>query len=137
MSLRHRKGDFHFGRISLESTATAPIFKQLKEVIILFSALSFLFYGTGCFTSLYLRAEFERYGFSAQRRLIGFLQICGSLALIIGNWLPILGKAGALGLALMMFAGVIVRIKIRDTFFQTTPAIFYCLLNTYLVFFAY
>ena len=129
--MRQKKG------MSFESLVASPIFRPLKEAIILFSALSFLVYGTGCFTSLYFKKEFERYGFSSQRRLIGFLQICGALGLIIGNWFPIVGKAGALGLALMMIAGVIVRIKIRDSLFQTSPAILYCLLNTYLVFFAY
>jgi len=74
----------------------------LNETLSLFSALSFLAYGTGCFTSRYLASEFMRYGFSRQRRLIGMLQILGAVALIAGWWLPPLGKAGAGGLALMM-----------------------------------
>jgi hypothetical protein len=110
---------------------------SLKETIVLFSALSFLVYGTGCFTSLHLKKEFERYGFSKQRRLIGFLQLCGALGLISGFWIPFIGRIGASGLALMMFVAVIVRIKIRDTFLQTTPAILYFFLNTYLVLFVY
>ena len=121
----------------METVATFPTFNELKDVIILFTTLSFLCFGTGCFTSLYFKNEFERYGFSTTRKLIGFLQLCGALGLMAGYWFPLLGKAAALGLALMMFAGVLVRIKIHDTLFQTTPAIFYCLLNTYLVFRAY
>lgn len=111
--------------------------RELKEAIILFSALSFLVYGTGCFTSQHLRNEFVRYGFSRGRCLIGFLQICGSLALIAGMWLPWLGKSGACGLALMMLVAVVVRIRIRDSFLQTTPALSYFLVNTYLVLFAF
>lgn len=109
-----------------------PIVGCLKESIILFSALSFLIYGTGCFASMHLQLEFQRFGFSAQRKLIGFLQICGALALVSGFWIPLLGKAGATGLALMMLVAIIVRIRIRDSFPKTSPAILYCVLNTYL-----
>ena len=109
----------------------------MKESLILFSALSFLVYGTGCFTSRHLRDEFVRYGFSRERRLIGFLQICGSLGLVAGRWFPWLGMSGAGGLALMMLAAILVRIKIRDSFVKTTPAILYFLVNAYLAIFAY
>jgi len=78
-----------------------------------------------------------RFGFSAQRGLIGLLQICGALGLIGGLWFPLLGKAGAGGLALMMFVGILVRIKIRDSLLKTTPAVLYFLVNNYLVLFAY
>jgi uncharacterized membrane protein YphA (DoxX/SURF4 family) len=104
----------------------------LNQAIILFSALSFLIYGTGCFTSRHLQREFQRFGFSDQRKLIGFLQICGALALVCGFWIPLLGKAGAAGLAVMMFVAIIVRIRIQDSFPKTVPAILYCALNTYL-----
>ena len=94
-------------------------------------------YGLGCFNSKHLKKEFGRFGFSAQRGLIGLLQICGALGLIGGLWFPLLGKAGAGGLALMMFVGILVRIKIRDSLLKTTPAVLYFLVNNYLVLFAY
>ena len=94
-------------------------------------------YGLGCFTSRHLKKEFIRFGFSAERGVIGLLQICGALGLIGGLWAPLLGKASASGLALMMLAGILVRIKIRDGFLKTTPAVLYFLANAYLVFFAY
>jgi hypothetical protein len=109
----------------------------LNVAIILFSAFSFLFYGVGCFTSRHLKREFVRFGFSPQRRLIGLLQILGSLALIGGLWLPLLGTAGAVGVALMMLTGILVRIKIRDSLLKTMPAVLYFLVNTYLALFAY
>lgn len=114
-----------------------PTLAGLNAAIILFSAVSFLAYGTGCFTSRYLAKEFVRYGFSAQRELIGFFQICGALGLIGGLWFPLLGKAAAVGLVLMMLLAILVRIKISDTFTQTLPAILYLLVNTYLVFLGY
>jgi len=109
----------------------------LNNAILLFSALSFLAYGTGCFTSRHLQREFIRFGLSPLRKLIGLLQIFGSLALIAGMWSPLLGKVGAGGLALMMFLAILVRIKIQDGFLKTTPAILYFLLNGYLVLFAF
>ena len=109
----------------------------MKDAIILFSAISFLAYGLGCFTSRYLKKEFERYGFSRQRPLIGLLQICGAMGLIGGLWFPMLGKAGAGGLAMMMLCGILVRIKIHDTPLQTMPAILYFLVNGYLALCAY
>lgn len=69
--------------------------------------------------------------------MIGFLQICGSLGLIAGMWLPWLGIVGAGGLALMMLVAILVRIRIRDSFLKTTPAILYFFVNTYLAIFAY
>ena len=94
--------------------------------------MSFLVYGTGCFTSRHLEREFRRFGFSTRRRLIGFLQICGALALASGLWIPLLGRLGAGGLAVMMCFAIIVRIRIRDSFAQTLPALLYMGLNSYL-----
>lgn len=115
----------------------SPILGFLKDAIILFSAMSFLFYGIGCFTSRHLKREFVRFGFSAQRGLIGLLQICGALGLIGGFWFPPLGIAAASGLSLMMLVGILVRIKIRDSLLKTIPAIFYSLVNAYLAIFAF
>jgi uncharacterized membrane protein YphA (DoxX/SURF4 family) len=110
----------------------------LNVALTLFSAVSFLFYGFGCFASRYLKKEFERYGFSAQRGLIGSLQILGALGQIGGLclWLPLLGKAAAAGLALMMLVAIGVRIRIRDTPLQIMPAVLYFLVNAYLTFLA-
>jgi DoxX-like family len=110
---------------------------DLNTALILFSAVSFLAYGAGCFASRYLEREFQRYGFAGQRQLIGFLQLCGSAGLIAGHWFPPLGIAGAGGLSLMMFVAIIVRIRIRDSFLKTLPAIGYFLLNTWIALCSY
>lgn len=94
-------------------------------------------YGTGCFISRHLQLEFVRFGLSPLRKFIGMLQIGGALGLLAGFWFPLLGQAAAGGLALMMLLAILVRIKIRDGFLRTTPAILYFLLNGYLVLFAY
>lgn len=109
----------------------------MNNAILLYSALSFLAYGTGCFISRHLQLEFVRFGLSPMRKFIGMLQIGGALGLLAGFWFPLLGQAAAGGLALMMLLAILVRIKIRDGFLRTTPAILYFLLNGYLVIFAY
>ena len=104
----------------------------MNNAITLFSAISFLAYGAGCFTSRHLQKEFVRFGLSSLRHLIGFLQICGALGLLAGFRFPLLGQAAAGGLALMMLIAILVRIKIRDGFLKTTPALLYFAVNGYL-----
>jgi len=98
-----------------------------------FSGISFLFYGTACLTTSHMKSEFIRYGYDGQRALTGYLQILGGLGLLIGYWTsPFLMAAAATGLSLMMIFGFGVRLKIRDSFWQSSPAFLYAVLNLYL-----
>jgi len=104
----------------------------LKTALILFSAVSFLGYGSGCFLSTHIKEEFIRYRLGSQRLLVGLLQWCAGIGLLAGMGQPWMGQAAAGGLALMMTVAVVVRIRIKDTTLQTIPALFYLLLNAYL-----
>ena len=104
----------------------------MKTTLILFSALSFLGYGLGCFFSAYLQQEFRRYQLAEQCRLVGILQCLAALGLVAGCWLPWLGQAAAAGLALMMLVALGVRMRIRDRLVQMLPALGYLALNAYL-----
>lgn len=98
-----------------------------------FSGISFLFYGTACLTTSHMKREFIRYGYDGQRALTGYLQILGGLGLLIGYWVfPYLAAASATGLSVMMIFGFGVRLKIRDSFWQSSPAFLYAVLNLYL-----
>jgi hypothetical protein len=99
----------------------------------LFSAVSFLFFGYSCLTSLFMRQEFERYGLAKYRRLTGTLQIIGALCLLGGLFYLPLAITGAAGLMVLMLLGLAVRIRLRDSFIQSTPALFYALLNLVIV----
>jgi len=79
-----------------------------------------------------MKQEFDRYGFGPQRTIIGGLQVLAAVGLLAGFSQPWMGKAAAGGLALMMLVAVAVRIKIRDSFLQTLPAITYLGINGYL-----
>jgi len=104
----------------------------VKLALILFSALSFLGYGSACFLSADLKREFDRYHLGSQRALVGALQLGAAIGLVAGLNQPWIGRAASGGLALMMLVAVGVRINIKDTLLQTTPAVLYLVLNTYL-----
>ena len=106
----------------------------LIDLLIWFSAVSFLFYGIGCFTNPFMVEEFLRYGIPQFRKLTGVLQFLGALGIIIGFWMDYIQILSTLGLSLLMLFGVIMRIVIRDGLIKTLPALFYCLLNGYLCF---
>lgn len=105
---------------------------MMTNLLLSFSALSFLFFGLGCLTSPRLKLEFQRYGLPQYRKLTGYLQLLGAAGICLGFfWLPLqLLSTG--GLALLMLLGVGVRIKIRDSLLQTLPALVYCSLNAFL-----
>jgi uncharacterized membrane protein YkgB len=109
----------------------------LASTLILFSACSFLGYGSACFFSSYMKQEFNRYRLGAQRVVVGVLQVVAGLGLLAGMSQPWMGRAAAGGLALMMLVAVLVRIRIKDSLPQTVPALFYLVLNAYLCFWAF
>ncbi len=100
--------------------------------LILFSAVSFFAYGATCFLSDYMRREFVRYHLARERVLVALLQWCGALGLLAGLEVPFIGRTAALGLAVMMMLAVGVRIRIGDTFLQTSQALLFLLLNGWL-----
>ena len=102
------------------------------HLLLWFSAISFFAFGGACFVSGYMRGEFARYGLSSQRHFVGLLQIMGACGLIAGTQIPWLGQLAAAGLALLMLVGVGVRIRIKDGFLQTLPALGYLALSVYL-----
>ena len=103
-------------------------------MLLWFSAVSFLLYGIGCFTSPFMKEEFVRYGIPQLRKLIGVLQLLGSLGIIVGFRMKYLQTLSTLGICLLMLFGFITRIVIKDGLIKTLPALFYCLLNGYLCF---
>lgn len=93
------------------------------------SSISFFFYGATCLATKKMRTEFDRFELSKFRVAIGVLQILASIGLAVGFFVPWLALLSSLGLAMQMFLGVIVRIRIKDSFLQILPAAVFCLLN--------
>lgn len=108
------------------------MFGVLNVVLVIFSAISFVGFGSACVWAPYMKREFERYHLGAWRTLTGALQLSAAVGLLVGLSEPWLGRTAAAGLTLMMLTGVGVRIKIKDSLLQMMPALFYLALNAYL-----
>ena len=99
------------------------------RALILFSGISFLFFGISCLFSTFMVAEFKRYGLENFRILVGLLQILGSIGLFLGFFSKNWAVLASLGLAILMAFGFMVRLKIKDNFLMAVPSLFYALLN--------
>ncbi len=106
----------------------------LFNFLMLFSSVSFFFYGLSCFFNSFMIDEFIRYQIPQFRKLTGWLQLLGSFGIIIGFWMDNLQILSTIGLSLMMLFGIAVRIKIKDNLIKILPAVCYFLLNAYLSF---
>jgi hypothetical protein len=76
-----------------------------------------------------MKFEFKRFGLEKMGLTIILLEIIGALGLLIGLQIDFMLIFSSFGLALLMFAGVLVRIKVKDNFWVTLPAFFYLILN--------
>lgn len=110
---------------------------MLLNILILISAVAFLFYGITFFVNSGMKAEFERYELDQFRKLIGCLQLLGGSGLIVGfAWEPALIIASG-GLSLLMMIGFGVRLKMGDGFWESMPSFIFMLLNGYIFFIAF
>jgi uncharacterized membrane protein YphA (DoxX/SURF4 family) len=103
------------------------------EYLKLFSSFSFLSYGILSFTSVKMKSEFNRWGISRFRVIVGVSQIVGGLGLIFGFLYPFLSLIAATGLSLLMFLGFILRLKVRDGTLKSLPALIYFIINLIIV----
>ena len=105
-----------------------------RAVLQSLSALLFLSYGLHVIFSSKGKEEFERYQMPHMRLLTGLLECIGALGLLVGFYSPTLLTVSALCLTLLMFAAIIVRVKIKDSFLSMVPAGILMLLNLYIAF---
>ena len=99
------------------------------NLVILFTAISFVIYGYSSFMSKRMISEYSRWGFADQRKIIGFFQLLGGIGLLIGIKVNILLFITSLSFIIMMLFAIIVRIKIKDGIVEILPAITYLFLN--------
>lgn len=107
---------------------------NLLNILIFFSAISFLIYGTAYFVSSNMKNEFKRFGLEKYGTLTAILELVGASGLIIGfqNHTFLVLASG--GLTLLMLLGTGVRIKMKDPFLVSLPAFFYFLLNAFILY---
>lgn len=102
------------------------------EIISGFVALSFFYYGMSCLLENRMKAEFYRFGIPQFRRLTGISQLVAASLILLGYLFPILTLIATLALSVQMFLGFILRISIRDSLLQSSPALLFFILNAYL-----
>ena len=105
---------------------------NLLNFLIAFSSLSFLGYGIVYFTSSKMKLEFKRFGLEKVGALTAILELLGAVGLLVGLKITSILLISSGGLALLMFFGVVVRIKVKDSILVSLPAAFYMLLNAYI-----
>jgi hypothetical protein len=105
-----------------------------QTVLAVVSGVSFLAYGASCAFGQAMRVEFERYGLSSFRALVGYLELAGGLGVLVGmlERFRLIGTLSAAGLCLLMVCGIVVRIRIGDPVYLILPAVILCIVNFWL-----
>jgi hypothetical protein len=79
-----------------------------------------------------MKNEFQRFGLEKMATFVIVLEIIGAVGLLVGLLnTPILLVASG-GLAALMFLGVLVRIKVKDSVWVSLPAAFFMAVNAYI-----
>lgn len=107
---------------------------NLLMVLILISSLSFIGYGIAYFKSPEMKSEFKRFGLEQLGTLTAVLEILGAVGLLVGLKMPLILLISAGGLAILMFLGIVIRIKVKDSLWKSLPALFFFLLNACIFF---
>ncbi|TPG67404.1 DoxX family protein [Hymenobacter nivis] len=105
---------------------------SLLTVLILVSSLSFLGYGVAYFMSPNMKAEFKRFGLEKEGIIAIVFELLGAVGLLVGLKYNIILLISSGGLALLMFLGVGIRIKVKDGLLISLPAFAFMLLNAYI-----
>jgi hypothetical protein len=103
----------------------------IVEGLAVFSGVSFVAYGLSCLQSSAMALEFERFGLTKFRVLTGVLEVCGGVGLLVGLRSALLLWMAATGLTMLMALGVGVRVRLRDSVWQTLPALALFIVNGY------
>lgn len=74
---------------------------NLFIVLVWFSSLAFIYFGAQCFYSKFIFDEFKRYQLPKFRKLTGYLQLSGSVGLLVGLYYnPLLLLLASTGLCI-------------------------------------
>lgn len=103
---------------------------SILTMLIYLSGISFIFFGITCLITSRMRVEFTRFGLSnKQRQITGVLQIIAASGLMLHYYSSLLAAVSATGLAALMLLGFIVRMRIKDSIYESSPAFIFMVLN--------
>tara|TARA_Y100000766_G_scaffold76452_1_gene64778 strand:+ start:258 stop:593 length:336 start_codon:yes stop_codon:yes gene_type:complete len=101
---------------------------DIYNIIIVFTAISFIIYGVNSFISNKMILEFERWGLGKRRKEIGSFQLACGVGMLIGLKLNFILMISSVILIIMMLVAVYVRVKIKDNISEILPALAYLIL---------
>ncbi len=107
---------------------------NLINILIVISSLSFMGYGIAYFTSPQMKSEFKRFGLEKAGELTAVLELLWTVGLLVGLMMQLILLISAGGLAILMFLGFVIRIKVKDSLWQSLPALFFMILNSCIFF---
>ena len=102
------------------------------QICSLFSSLSFFGYVIAYFLGPQMKLEFKRFKLQNIGFFIIILEFLGALGLIVGQKFNLILVVSSLGLTLLMLAGVVVRVRLKDSLLATFPAFFFMVLNAFI-----
>lgn len=104
----------------------------INTLYILISSFSFYAYVASYFISSHMKSEFKRFNLEKLGLFIIILEFLGATGLLVGLKFNSVLTISSLGLSVLMLSGLIVRIKLRDSFWLSLPALLYMCLNIYI-----
>jgi hypothetical protein len=102
---------------------------MIKEIFVLFCSISFVIYSLHSVFSRKMIMEFSRWGIGNLRILVASFQMLGGIGLLLGMYNIWVLCLVSFFLMLMMITAIIIRVRVRDSFLQTVPALMYTLLS--------
>lgn len=106
----------------------------VNKLIIVFISISFIFYSLDSIFSKKMKDEFRRWGFDKFRILISLIQLFSGITLLMSFFYPFLVIYCSLIFFVMMTGAIFVRIRIKDSFLDTLPALLYFILNAIIIY---
>lgn len=104
----------------------------IHTFLVLLSSGAFFLYGISYFVTPHMKEEFKRFGLEKLGLMTIVLEFAGAAGLLLGLLFNPLLIFSSLGLALLMFAAVVVRVQRRDSLWISLPALFFMFLNAYI-----
>ncbi len=107
----------------------------MNIVLITISSLLFILYGLLCINTNHMVEEFDRYGVSKFRTLVGYLELLGGLGQLLGYfYLEPLFILATSGLVVLMCMAVVLRLRLKDPYIQISPAAGLLVINAILLY---
>lgn len=105
---------------------------ELVNLLILLSSISFFAYGLFYFIDPHMKSEFKRFKLEKLGLLTIVLQLLGAVGLLVGLLYSSILIISSGGLATLMLLGLFVRLKVKDGFLVSLPALFFFVVNLYI-----